>query len=380
MKCKIAITGGGIAGLTAAIALQKAGYKPVVFEAAATLKPVGAGLGLAANAIKALDKLGVKNKAVEKGKVLSSFTIKDEKGRTITHTDSLKISREYGLDNFTIHRAALHEVLLAEIPEVQLYTGKKCVDIIARENSVRLLFKDGSRVDADYLIVADGIHSTVRQQLVPGSAPRFAGYTCWRAVIDNHSLKIDNSYEIWGSKGRFGAVPLAGNQLYWFATVNSSANNPRFKNFRVTDLKAWFGEYPPETGAILGQTSEDALIWNDIIDLKPIPQYAFGNILLTGDAAHATTPNMGQGACQAIEDAAVLYDELLKGGELNSIFLRYEKRRLSRTHFITNQSARIGKVAQATHPLVIKARNALFRSIPAGIKDRQLKKIYNTDF
>ncbi len=377
---KIAIIGGGIAGLTTAIAFQRAGYIPIVFEAANTLKPVGAGLALAANAIKALDKLGVKNKVVEKGKILSSFTIKDEKDKVITHTDSVKISHEYGLDNFTIHRAALHEALLSEMTGVQLHTGKKCVDIIIRKDNIQLLFKDGSSVDTDYLIVADGIHSPVRQKLLPGSVPRFAGYTCWRAVIDNSTLKIDNSYEIWGSKGRFGAVPLADNQLYWFATVNSTANNARFKNFTLTNLKEWFREYPYETGSILSQTPEDALIWNDIIDLKPIPKYAFGNILLLGDAAHATTPNMGQGACQAIEDAAVLYDELLKGGELNNIFLHFEKRRLARTHFITNQSARIGKIAQATNPIMIKVRNILFRSIPASIKYKQFKKLYNTDF
>ncbi|MCW5910244.1 MAG: FAD-dependent monooxygenase [Cyclobacteriaceae bacterium] len=377
---KIAIIGGGIAGLTAAIAFQKAGYTPVDFEAAETVKPVGAGLGLAANAIKALEKLGIKNKVVEKGRVLSSFTIKDEKDKTITYTDSLKVSREYGIDNFTIHRAALHEVLLAQIPNVQLYTGKKCTGCMVQENNIQVLFKDGSSFDTDYLIVADGIHSPVRQKLVPGSVPRFAGYTCWRAVVDNTALKINNSYEIWGSKGRFGAVPLAGNQLYWFATVNSTANNTHFKNFTLSNLKAWFEEYPPKTAAILSYTSDDALIWNDIIDLKPISKYAFGNVLLIGDAAHATTPNMGQGACQAIEDTAVLYDELLKGGELSTAFLRFEKRRLKRTHFITNQSARIGKIAQATHPLMIKARNALFRSLPGSIKDKQLKKLYHTDF
>ncbi|MBX3252775.1 MAG: FAD-dependent monooxygenase [Chitinophagaceae bacterium] len=380
MKRKVAITGGGIAGLTTAIAFRKAGYAPIIFEAAEIVKPVGAGLGLAANAIKALDKLGIKNKVVGKGRALSSFTIKNEKDKTITCTDSLKISRQYGLDNFTIHRAALHEALLSEMPGAELYTGKKCMDIIIRKNNIQLLFKDGSTVDTDYLIVADGIHSPIRQKLLPGSVPRYAGYTCWRAVIDNSTLNIDNSYEIWGNKGRFGAVPLANNQLYWFATVNSPANNTRFKNFTLTDLKEWFREYPLETRTILSQTSEDILIWNDIIDLKPIPKYAFDNILLIGDAAHATTPNMGQGACQAIEDAAVLYDELLKGGELSSVFLRFEKRRLKRTHFITNQSALIGKMAQATNPLMIKMRNAFFRSIPESIKDRQLKKLYNTDF
>lgn len=377
---KITIIGGGIAGLTAAIAFQKAGYAPVIFEAAETLRPVGAGLGLAANAIKALDKLGIKNKVIEKGRLLSSFTIKDEKDKAIVYTDSLKISREYGLDNFTIHRAALHEALLAEIPEAALHTGRKCIDITFEKNIIRLLFEDGSRFDTDYLLVADGIHSPVRQKLVPGSAPRFAGYTCWRGVIDNSTLKIDSSYEIWGSKGRFGAIPLAGSKLYWFATINSTPNNPRFKNFTLDHLKEWFSGYPPETGVILDRTPEDALIWNDIMDLKPLPKYAFGPVLLLGDAAHATTPNMGQGACQAIEDAAVLYDELLKGNEPDSVFLRFEKRRLSRTHFITNQSARIGKIAQATHPLMIRIRNTLFRFLPGSIRDKQFKKLYNTDF
>ncbi|MBX3242663.1 MAG: FAD-dependent monooxygenase [Chitinophagaceae bacterium] len=382
MKCTIAIIGGGIAGLTTAIAFQKAGYAPVVFEATDILKPVGAGLGLAANAIRALDKLGLKNQVVNRGRILSSFTIKDEKGKTITYTDSGKISREYGLDNFTIHRAALHEVLLAEIPKERLYTGRKCIDYTISNDGIthQLRFKDGSTCEADYVIVADGIHSPLRQKLVPGSVPRYAGYTCWRAVVDNSDLKIDSSFEIWGSKGRFGAVPLADDQLYWFATVNSTANNPRFKNFTLADLGKWFMEYPPEVGEIIRSTFEDTLIWNDIIDLKPVQRYAFGRILLIGDAGHATTPNMGQGACQAIEDAAVLYSELITGGDMEDLFRRFEKRRLPRTHFITNQSARIGKIAQATNPFMIRIRNAAFRSLPDRIKDRQLKKLYNIDF
>lgn len=379
-KSKISIVGGGIAGLTAAIAFRNAGYTPVIFEAAEIMKPIGAGLGLAANAIKALDKLGVNDKVIAKGKVLSSFIIKDEKDRTITYTDSIKLSRQYGVNNFTIHRAALHEVLLSEIPEVVLNTGKKCIDIDIQKNNIRMLFKDGSSYDTDYLIVADGIHSVIRQHLVPGSLPRFAGYTCWRAVVDNTALNIDNSYEIWGRKGRFGAVPLADNTLYWFATVNSTANNPRFKNFLQRDLRDWFRDYPAEVQSILNATSEDALIWNDILDLKPISKYAFGNILLIGDAAHATTPNTGQGACQAIEDAAVLFDEFQNGEELSSLFRRFEKRRLKRTCFITDQSARIGKIAQISNPIMIKIRNTVFRVMPDSMKENQYKQLFTTDF
>ncbi len=380
MKSKIAIIGGGIAGLTVAIAFRKAGFSPAIFEAAESLKPAGAGLGLAANAIRALNKLEIKNKVVTRGRILSSFSIKDEKNKIITYTDSRKVSRMHGPDNFTIHRAALHDVLLSEIPDGWLHTGKKCVDIRQEGEVHQLLFKDGSTCDAEYVIVADGIHSPVRQKLIPGSAPRYAGYTCWRAVTDNTRLKIENSYEIWGNKGRFGVVPLADQQLYWFATVNGPANHPQFKNFTLVDLGERFRKYPAETGEILRSTPVDALIWNDIIDLRPVPRYALGKILLTGDAAHATTPNMGQGACQAIEDAAVLYDELLKSGDMEGIFQRFEKRRLARTHFIVKQSARIGRAAQLTHPLLTSLRNTVFRALPECLKEQQLKKIYNTDF
>ncbi len=368
--------------MTSAIAFLRAGYSPAVFEAAKPIKPIGAGLGLAANAIKALDRLGVKDNVVAKGTVLSSFAIRDETGRDITYNDSTKISREYGLDNFTIHRAELHDILLSEIPAESLVTGKKAVDFIPAENggSHRVIFKDGTGCEADYVIVADGIHSAIRQKLIPGSKPRYAGYTCWRAVIDNSRLRIGESYEIWGRKGRFGVVPLANDQLYWFATINAAENHPHFKNFTLSDLKSWFKDYPDAIRQIICSSGGEALIWNDIIDLKPISRYAFGRVLLVGDAAHATTPNMGQGACQAIEDAAVLLDELTGEGSLEEQFAGFEKRRIRRTHFIVNQSARIGKIAQAEHPLLIRIRNGLLRAIPESIRNKQLKKLYNTDF
>lgn len=381
-KSGISIVGAGIAGLTAAIAFQNAGYFPLVFEAAESLKPVGAGLGLAANAIKGFDRLGIKDQVIKRGRVLPSFTIMDEGGKTITQTDSGKVSTKFGLDNFTIHRASLHEVLLSKVSTEQLVTGKRCVGYRVGGNGKAhiLEFADGSHHESDVVIVADGIHSSLRQKFVPNSQPRYAGYTCWRAVIDNAALKIDDSYEVWGRKGRFGVVPLADDRLYWFATVNSAANNPRFKGFSVADLKSWFDGYPAETREILDRTPDNALIWNDIIDIKPIPRYAFDNVLLVGDAAHATTPNMGQGACQAIEDAAVLQDELMRGGSIQEIFQRFERRRIKRTHFIINQSASVGKVAQVSHPLIIGIRNAVFRRLPERMKEKQFEKLYDTDF
>jgi 2-polyprenyl-6-methoxyphenol hydroxylase-like FAD-dependent oxidoreductase len=380
MRKKITIIGGGIAGLTVALAFQKAGYVPIIFEAADNITPIGAGLGLAANAIKALDRLGIKESVLNKGRLLTSFTIKDEKGKIITHTETNVINEKYGLDNFTIHRADLHNALLTEIHDSQLILSKRCMDIKQTSLGITLIFKDGSTYNTDYLIVADGINSKVRQKLLPDTLPRYAGYTCWRAVVDNKSLGINNSYEVWGKAGRFGVVPLANDQLYWFATINSSANNPLFKNYRIPDLLKWFDGYTDEIKNILNQTSDESLIWNDIKDLKPLEKYAFDNILLVGDAAHGTTPNMGQGACQAIEDAAVLYDELSKGKSLKEVFLSFEKRRIPKTHYIITQSARIGKIAQLSNPFLISARNIVFRNIPESIKLKQFEILYKTDF
>src|SRR5690606_38387489 len=126
-------------------------------------------------------KLGIANEIAAKGKLLTSFTISDQKGKIITKKESKDISEKYGLDNFAIHRADLHEVLLSKIKASNLRTGKKAVIANQNNNGVRITFEDGSTHETDFLIVADGIHSAIRRSLLPSSIPRYAGYTCWRA-------------------------------------------------------------------------------------------------------------------------------------------------------------------------------------------------------
>ena len=153
------------------------------------------------------------------------------------------------------------------------------------------------------------------------------------------------------------------------------------KAYKTTDLAARFKDYHAPIPQLLQATRDEQLIWSDIIDLKPIQKYAFGRVLLLGDAAHATTPNMGQGACQAIEDAAVLMDECEKIlGDLAQVFHNFECRRLQRTHTIVNRSWSIGKVAQWTNPFLIGLRNTAFRLIPPSVNERQMAFLYQTDF
>jgi 2-polyprenyl-6-methoxyphenol hydroxylase-like FAD-dependent oxidoreductase len=378
----IAIIGGGIGGLSTAIALQKKGFTVKVYESAPSIKPLGAGLGLAANAMKALMDIGVGEDILKAGNVLSSFEIVNQQGKTITKTDSLKVSKQFGIDNFTIHRADLHVVLLKYLAPHSLELGKVCTDAIQNTKGVEIRFADNSTAFVDCLIAMDGIHSKVRQKLVPHTKPRYAGYTCWRAVIEGQpeNFNATKATETWGTKGRFGIVPLSGNRIYWFACLNAPYADKRLAAFTINDLRHIFKDYHAPVPQILALTQDEQLIHNDIIDIKPIKQFAFGKIVLAGDAAHATTPNMGQGACQAIEDAIVLSNCFKNSKTVEEAFLLFERKRINRTTKIVNTSWQVGKMAQIGNPLIASIRDALLRLVPASMNEKQLQFLYNVDF
>jgi 2-polyprenyl-6-methoxyphenol hydroxylase-like FAD-dependent oxidoreductase len=377
---KIAIAGAGIAGLTTAIALNKKGFDVTVYESAPQLKAVGAGISLSANAIKALDVLGVKNSVVAKGHFLEKLAILNHKGKVLMSTNSAELSTVFGDDNFAIKRSNLHEVLLSFLKPKQLVLNKKMVDIEQEQDQVEISFEDGTHEQFLGLIAADGIHSVSRKMYVGHNKPRYAGYTCWRGLVQHTGVKLNGASETWGAKGRFGIVPLPDDYIYWFACVNANEKCERYQQFLVTDLENHFQGYHQPISTILNKTQNQHVIWNDIIDHEPINQYALGNVVLIGDAAHATTPNMGQGACMGIEDAVVLADELAKNNHPETAFKQFEKRRLKRTHDIVNKSWQLGKVAQLDNPVLIAARNLALRLTPKSVNQNQLKKLYEVDF
>lgn len=374
------IIGGGIAGLTTAIALQRLGIQAHIFEAAPELRPLGAGIVLAANAMRAFQQLGIAEALIPAGKLLGPVSILDQEGHIISRADSRTVSRKYGIDSFTIHRGSLQQLLLEQLPPQSLTLGKRAIGFTRRDQQVEVQFADGSTHRTDYLLVADGVHSAIRQQLLPNSQPRYAGYTCWRAVVEGSDLNIERATESWGAGARFGIVPLQGGKIYWFACLNAPANDPRMRAARPKDLFQYFGAFHGPIPELLRRTAPEQLLWNDIIDLAPQPRYAFDDILLLGDAAHATTPNMGQGACQAIEDAAILGIELAKQADPVMAFRAFERRRLARTHYVVNTSWRLGKIAQLSNPWLARLRNAVLRLVPASINERQMDKLYGVEF
>jgi 2-polyprenyl-6-methoxyphenol hydroxylase-like FAD-dependent oxidoreductase len=377
---RFAIIGGGIAGLTAAIALNKIGIYPEIFESAPAIRGIGAGLVLAANAIKGFQRLEIADEVIQLGRLLSSFTLYDEKGKEIIKTNSKEISKKYGADNFTISRATLHKLLLSKLDPARIHPGKQVYSLEKRANAILLKFNDNTSHETDFVVAADGIHSAVRKKLLPEALTRYAGYTCWRAIIEDANLNLAETSETWGTRGRFGIVPLTGNKIYWFACINAPENDRKMKEMKTRDLANIFKDYHKPIPEILSSTKDENVIWNDIIDLKPTNNFAFGNIILIGDAAHATTPNLGQGACQAIEDAVVLADELHRNSDYVNAFKKFEQRRIKRTRFIVNRSWSIGKMAQTDNKVLAEVRNFIFRHVPAGLNDQQIRKLYQVDF
>jgi 2-polyprenyl-6-methoxyphenol hydroxylase-like FAD-dependent oxidoreductase len=186
--------------------------------------------------------------------------------------------------------------------------------------------------------------------------------------------------ETWGPKGRFGIVPLAGNQVYFFACVNAPFNDARMKNFTVADLSAQFQGYHQPISAILENTRNEDLLWNDIVDLNPLERYAYDRMVFVGDAAHATTPNLGQGACQAIEDALVLASVAEKNIRPAEAFKVFDMLRKERTHYVVKRSWTMGKVAQWTQPLLAGLRNTALRMVPAEATEKQMGFLYDVAF
>jgi 2-polyprenyl-6-methoxyphenol hydroxylase-like FAD-dependent oxidoreductase len=379
---KVLIIGGGIGGLTTAIALRQRGFNVQVYENAPVLQPLGAGIVLAANAMQVFRTLGMEDEILAQGKLLRHYSILSQAGDVLAQTDSMRVSQQYGNDNFAIHRADLHRVLLACLGNGVVHLGKRCTGFTQTVRGIQVRFDDGTEVTGEYLVAADGIHSTIRQQLLPKSAPRYAGYTCWRTVIDGWPAGFDGerATETWGHRGRIGMVPLTGNRIYLFVCKKAPARSEQMRQYTAAQLMASLHGYHALVPQVLAAAAHHPLLWNDILDLAPLRQFAFGRVVLTGDAAHATTPNMGQGACQAIEDALVLANCFEKFPDGETAFKVFEQKRLARTGEIIRTSRQIGQVAQLENKFLATLRNAAMRWVPESMNEKRLEFLYKPEF
>lgn len=372
---KIAIIGGGIGGLTTALALKQNRQEFKVFESATEIKPVGAGILMANNAMQVYNKLGVRHKIENVGRKISSIKITDARLKTISNTQLDKFENKYGVYNVAIHRADLQKILADEIGFENIQLSKRVLQI-EKENDFKLTFEDGTIANSEVIIGADGIKSTVRNQFFGSGTIRDTKQRCWRGVseFDWASKYNYEAFEAWGKGKRFGFVQISDKKVYWYAVINETLMK---ENANVTDL---FIEFHPDILQIISETPKDKIIFSDIIDLQPIYQWCNGKVCLIGDAAHATTPNMGQGACQAVEDAYIIGKLFKQGKTAEDVFAQYEKIRMKKAHFIVNTSWKIGKVAHFENRIAAWLRNELLKTIPKSANEKQLDKVFNIEY
>lgn len=376
MALSAMIIGGGIGGLAAAIGLRQIGVTAEVYERAGELHELGAGLTLWPNAARALEQLGA-------GDLLGALSVPAPSGGIRAADGALLsgVADQGGPDRLlpvAVHRAELQQALLERAGPERVHFGKALQSFSQDAGGVAARFTDGSEARADLLIGADGIRSQVRALLHGASEPSYAGYTAWRAVVDYpHELLLPG--ESWGRGARFGQVPLAGGRVYWFATADAPAGQ-RSPGAERDELLRRFGGWHAPIPALIAAAAEEVILRHDIYDRPPLARWGEGRATLLGDAAHPMTPNLGQGACQALEDAAVLARCLAGGGDPAAALRRYEGLRADRTAAIVRLSRRIGAVGQWANPLMAGLRDRLLRAVPPQLQERQIAALVRHQF
>lgn len=374
------IVGAGIGGLTAGIALQQLGFDVVVYEAAPVLKPAGAGILLAPNALNVLEQLGCREKIQQKGHILThGMKVTDRTRTSIQSIAGVNEKEQFGFQSSTIHRTALQQALLEELGTERVQVGKRCKNVQQDDEKVTLTCEDGSTDTADILLAADGIHSVVRKQLFSDKGLRYSGQTCWRGVAHFKAGKewSGRGFEMWGRGIRLGILPISDEHVYWFSTLVTPAGG------KDTDLQSAkdslldaFRDFADPALPVLKATPPESIIRHDLFDFEPISQWVQGRIALIGDAAHATTPNMGQGGCQAIEDAWGLQLAFREHASITDALLAFQELRLPKATMVVKNSYMGGKMAGLRNPLLCWIRNKMLRLIPASVVLKQLKNLY----
>jgi len=369
----IDIIGAGIGGLTTAIALEQKGIKIRVFEGAKQIKAVGAGIILANNAMQVYEKLGLRKIIEENGNPISSMNITKSNLKPLSKIDLSYFEQKHNIKNIAIHRGKLQQILIDRL-NTKIELKHKLISIDKKANAYSLKFENGKQIQSSTILGADGLNSIVRQNILPNNSIRNANQICWRGITDfNLPIKFRNELnEAWGKSERFGFVQIAENKVYWYALKSFKKNK---NEFSINNLEQYFIDYNSVIKDIIKSTKKEQINTAEISDLKPTNIWHKENVCLIGDSAHATTPNMGQGACQAIEDAFVL-SECIDKYEITKAFTEYQKLRLPKAHQVVKASWLVGKLAHLKNPLLIGLRNQMLRLTPSSVNRKQNEQIF----
>jgi FAD-dependent urate hydroxylase len=362
---RIIIVGAGIGGLTAHLVCRRAGFEVEHYERQTDLGPAGAGIVLWPNGVKILLALGLGEGLRQIGHTLERVVTRTNRGEPLSEMPVGELERKLGAPVYPVSRTNLQSLLVEAVGPGALRLGARCVRVEQTTANATAYFEDGRTATGDVLIGADGIHSVIRKAVGGEVAPRFTGMINWVGLIANDGLQPEHvGSEFLGEGKRCGLLPLAGDRVYFGFACALGKGVPAPGAGRRSQLRALFGGWPAPIPAVINRLDKADLKYLEIHDLPPLPRWSQGRLALLGDAAHATAPTLGQGGCQAMEDAIWL-GRCLGATTLGVAdgLARYESKRRERAELIV---ARSRKKVEAMHASDPEVYQELYTTIKAS--------------
>ncbi|MFJ8746108.1 FAD-dependent monooxygenase [Embleya sp. NPDC127516] len=375
-KPEAIIVGAGPGGLTAATALHRNGWSVLVLERAATLEPIGAAIVVAPNGLRALDAVDAGSPLRKLAAIQGAATLRRPDGRVLAPTSGEAFVERFGEPVVLAPRAELMRVLHASLPAHALRTGTTVLTVRpgGPDERASVTTAAGDTLTADLVVAADGIRSPIRRALFPEHpGPRYAGFTTWRAIVPGMDIVPG---ETWGRGLVFGAMPLADGRVYWYATANRPAGATH--GDERAELLHLYRDFHAPIPQLIAAAPAGEILHLDVHEMaEPLPAHHRGRVVLIGDAAHAMTPNLGQGGNQALEDAIELAD-VLSGADADGVvdaLPAYTARRLPRTSDVVRKSRRMGAMAQWEGRGAVAVRDTLLRVAGRVAPDAALRPL-----
>ncbi|NEO25690.1 MAG: FAD-dependent urate hydroxylase HpxO [Kamptonema sp. SIO4C4] len=332
---KVIIVGAGMGGLTTALAMQQAGYEVEIYDRVRALQPAGAGISLWSNGVKVLNRLGLGEDIARIGGPMEQMAYYDGKtGNLLTGFSLSPLIERVGQAPYPVARTDLQQMLLDAVGAEQVQLNKQCVAVEQTPDQATAIFADGTRATGDLVVGADGTHSNIRTSVVGQPTERhYVGYVNWNGLVPvNAALAPPNHWDIYVADGqRASVMPVGGDRFYFFLDVplpKGIENNP--DTYRQ-ELSQHFSGWAAPVQTLIQQLDPATTNRVEIHDLDPLKTLVSGRVALIGDAAHSSAPDLGQGGCQAMEDAWVLANYLLTTNiSVQDALERYQAHRLER--------------------------------------------------
>ncbi|MCL2447641.1 MAG: FAD-dependent monooxygenase [Polyangiaceae bacterium] len=372
---RVVVVGAGIGGLSAAIALRSAGFDAQVFEQSAELGEAGAGVGLWSNAMQSLEELGVGDAVRRTCRPNRVVAGGNPEGRQLSRIELDTLGEEFASAAcYVVLRPVLLAALVERVPASTVHTKCRAKRVEGLEGGVRIIFENGRVEEAALVVGADGLHSVVRPHVVGEHGIRYSGQTCFRGVACIPPRQPGVLQEVQGRGKRAGICPVDDATVYWWTAHNAPEGQLVPPRDRKALLLEQYRGWPFGLESSIAATPEDAILQNDLVDRAPAGPYVRGRLVLLGDAAHPTTPNLGQGANMAIDDAIALARALRTASTLSAGLRRYEQERLGRTQDIVKRSWAFGQMCLWESSVAVWLREAAVRSTPKSVMRKVLRE------